>query len=77
MEGAVIKQTKKLENILYVKFFTWQRYVYGNRILKNVSKIMKEPTNTARGTKSLWAKLKYIKNFPMKFKNKKYISICS
>jgi hypothetical protein len=53
VEGEVIKQTEKLENILYVEFFTWQRYVYDNRILKHVSKNMKEPAKTVRGTKFL------------------------
>jgi hypothetical protein len=71
VEGEVIKQTRKLENIVYVEFFTWQREVYGNGILKHVNKNMKEPRDTVKGTKSLWAKLEYIKNFPMKFKNKK------
>jgi len=35
--------------------------------------------NTVRGTKSLWAKLKYVTNLPMSFKNKikkyKYVQL--
>lgn len=63
VEGEVIKQTGKLENIVYMEFFAWRRQVYGNRIIKHVNKNMEESMNTVRGTKSLWAKLKYITIF--------------
>jgi len=30
VEGEVIKQTGKLENIVYMEFFTWQRILQQN-----------------------------------------------